>query len=207
MRRLIFSVILICAAWSAEGADLIQKGAEDLLRNSTLSQPFTILDQLLLGLDRKASEVAKYLRPEKNDFRPTRIVSPDASSTVSYDKTIARTVIQFNLTVSGIDDPWRGVCEKRIKDIVTFGLSLPYSEEWKQEMKLTAWGFFNGLLGPHLTSSDNAQLEKYKAFSDSIVVTLTFAVESGDRAKPLKFLRQCFWDNKTSQVTFREHKY
>lgn len=125
---------------------------------------------------------------------------------VSYDKTIARTIIEFKLTVSGIDDPWRDVCEKRVKNIVTFGLGLPYSEEWKQELKPTAWGFFNEFLGPQLTS-DDTQLAKYKAFSDSIVVTLTFAVESGNRVKPLKFLRQCFWDNKTSQVSFREYKY
>ena len=206
MRRVILSMILTCAAWSAEASDVVEKGAEDLLRNSTLSQPFTILDQLLLSLDRKASAVARSLRPEKNDFRPSHTVSPEAFSSVYYDKATARTVIEFRLTVSGIDDPWRDVCAKRLKDIVTFGLQLPYSGEWKQELKPTVVGFFSEFLGPRLTS-DDAQLVSYKAFSDSIVVELRFLVESGEKKKPLKFLGQCFWDNKTSQLSFREYKY
>lgn len=199
--------MLTSAAWSVEAADPIEKGAEDLLQNSTLSQPFTILDQLLLSLDRKASEVARSLRPEKNDFRPSHIVPGGALSFVSYDKAIARTVIDFKLTVSGIDDPWRDVCAKRVKNIAGFGLQLPYSEHWKEgDFNPTAMGFFSEFLGPRLTST-TAQLLNYKAFSDSIVVEFEFLVESGEKKKPLKFLHQCFWDNKTSQVSFREYKY
>lgn len=196
----------MCAAWNAEAADVIEKGAEDLLRNSTLSQPFTILDQLLVNLDREASEVAKSLRPEKNDFRPSNTVSGNATSFVYYDKSSARTAIEFRLTVSGIDDPWRNVCKNRVSDIAAFGLWLPYHKEWQQEFKITIPRFFSEILGSRL-ASDDAQLANYKAFSDSIVVALLFSVESGNREKPLKFLRQCFWDNKTGQVSFREHIY
>jgi len=173
MWRLVLSAILACAAWCAYAADTIDKGAEDLLKNSTLSQPFTVLDQLLLSLDRKATEVAKSLRPEKNDFRPSHTVSGEAHSRVSYERSTARTVIQFRLTVSGIDDPWRDVCAKRVKNIVTFGLELPYHKEWEQEFRPSALGFFADFLGPRLTS-DPAQLANYKGFSDSIVVVLNF---------------------------------
>lgn len=177
-------------------------GTNDLLQDATLSQPFTVFDQLLLGLDRKASEVVKDLRPEKNDFRPSRRV-PDGSSKVWYDKSSARTVIELGLPVNGIDDPWRDVCAKRVKAIAgPGGLWLPDSEAWE----ITARIFFFPLLGPHIVS-DNVNLANYKAFSDSIVVALIFLVESVDGAKPWKFSRQCFWDNKTGQVSFREHKY
>lgn len=206
MRSLIFSVVLICVAWNAEAADVIEKGAEDLLRNSTLSQPFTIFDQLLVNLDRKASQVAIQFRPERNDFRPSRNVLSTTFSTTRYDNSTARTMVEFSTTVSGIDDPWRNVCKNRVSDIATSRLQLPYYKEWQQEFKLTILGFFSEILGSRLASAD-AQLENYKAFSDSIVVALSFSVESGNREKPLKFLRQCFWDNKTAQVSFREYIY
>lgn len=172
-----------------------------------MSQPFTIFDQLLLSLDRKVSEVARSLRPEKNDFRPSQRGSPEASSFVSYDESMARTVVEFDLTVSGIDDAWREVCAKHVNDIVTFGLQLPYSEQWKTgEYNITGLGFFSEFLGPQLTSNAT-ELRNYKAFSDSIVVKLQFAVENDDKKKPLKLLRICFFDNKTNLVSFYEHKY
>ena len=202
MRRLILGVTLACAAWSVEAADLIEKGTEDLLQSASLSQPFTVFDQLLLSLDRKASEVAKYLRPEKNDFRPSTTVSGAATSRVYYDKSFARTAIEFHLTVSGIDDPWREVCAKRVRDVAgPGGLWLPSSNE-----SIIARAFFSDHLGPRLVS-DDAQLANYKAFSDSIVVQLRFLVESGGKPNRLKFLRQCSLDNKTNQVSFYEHNY
>jgi hypothetical protein len=207
MRRVILGVTLACATWSVEAADLIEMGTEDLLQNAGLSQPFTVFDQLLLSLDRKAGEVAKYLRPKNNDFRPSNRVSGDATSRVYYEKSIARTVIEFDLTVSGIDDPWRDVCARRLSDITgPGGLWLPSSKE-----SIIQDVFFSHHLGPRYlgpkSGSDYAQIANYKAFSDSIVVELRFVVESGNRTKPLKFILQCFWDNKTDQVSFQEYKY
>jgi hypothetical protein len=197
-------LLAACPAWSTHAADTIEKGAEDLLGNSTLSQPFTVLDQLLLSLQRRATEEAKHIRPEKNDYRPSSAVHGEVSAVVAYMKPTARTHVGFHVTVSGIDDPWRSVCERRLKNLVTFGLRLPYHEEWKQkDFRLTALGFFGDFLGPRL-ASDPAQLTNYKSFSDSIVVILQFFQESG--GKP-RFLRQCFWDNKSGQVSFLEHKY
>ena len=202
MRPLILGVTLACAAWSVEAADLIDKGTEDLLQNAGLSQPFTVFDQLLLSLDRKASDVSKSLRPEKNDFRTSNTVSGDATSRVYYDKSSDRTAIEFSLYVSGIDDPWRDVCARRVRDIAgPRGLWLPSSKE-----SIILHVFFNHHLGPRSVSHD-AQLANYKAFSDSIVVALNFSVESGNRTKPLNFIYQCFLDNKTGQVSFSEYKY
>lgn len=200
MRRLILGLMLACAASSATAAGPpIEKGAVDLLQDKTLSQPFTIFDQLLLRLDEKAREVAKEIRPVKNDFRPSQLLAPDANSRVVYEKTWARTSVQFELYVSGIDDPWRDVCAKHVKRIAG-RLWLPGSGKlWE----ISARTFFLQLLGPRMPS-DDAQLAAYKVFSDSIAVTLTFKVESGDQAKSLKFIGHCFWDNKTGQVSFLE---
>ena len=207
MRQIVLSAILICTILDAIAGDPVDKGADDLLRNSTMSQPFTILDQLLLSLDRKAREAAKHFRPTKNDFQLGKNWLGQAFSFVKYDATNKRTHVQFSVVVSSIADPWRDVCVKWLKDTVTFGLGLPYHEEWKQqEYRLTALAFFSEFLGPRL-ASNQAQLTNYKSFSDSIVVELQFPVESGDRARPLKFLRQCFWDNKTGKISFAEYKY
>jgi hypothetical protein len=202
MRRL-FLGFLACAAWSANAADFIDRGAEDLLRNPTLSQPFTVLDQLLMSLDGRARLAATDLRPEKNDFQPSR-TGPGVLTFVRYDKSMARTHVEFNLTITSINDPWRDVCKKHLSDLVTFGLRLPYYKEWQEkEFRPTALGFFGDFLGSRLTS-DQVQLTNYKSFSDSIVAELRLLQVSG--GKP-KFLRQCFWDNRTGQVSFREHKY
>lgn len=201
MRRLILTVVLACAALSALAADVIEKGAEDLLQNKALSQPFTVFDQLLLSLDRKANDVAEQFRPEKNDYRPSPGIG-GVFSTVLYEKSDLRTTVGFSLYVSGIDDPWRDVCAKRVKHIAYNGLGLPYTKNWE----LTKNGYFPSVLGARLTA-DSVQLDNYRSFSDSIVVGLKIMVESGDRKKPLKYIRECFFDNKTGLVSFREHKY
>lgn len=200
MRRLIPTVVLACAALSALAADVIEKGAEDLLQNKALSQPFNVFDQLLLSLDRRANDVAKQFRPEKNDYRPIPGIV-EVFSSVLYEKSAFRTTIGFSLYVSGIDDPWRDVCAKRVKRIA-YALGLPDAKNWE----VSKYGYFPSVLGPRLTA-DRAQLDNYRSFSDSIVVGLKIMEESGDRKKPLKHIRECFLDNKTGLVSFREHKY
>lgn len=167
MRRLMLCLMLAYTASSAAAAEPpVEKGAVDLLQDATLSQPFTIFDQLLLGLDQKAREVAKEVTPEKNDFRLSRMGRSDATTTVVYDKSRARTSIQFGLDLSGIDDPWQDVCAKHVRRIAV-RLALPHRNYWDT----TARGFFLDLLGPRILS-DDAQLAAYKVFSDSITVTL-----------------------------------
>lgn len=201
MRRLILGLVLVCAVSSATAAEPpVEKGAVDLLQDLTLSQPFTVFDQLLLRLDQEAREVAKEVRPEMNDFRLSHLF-PSAHSKVAYEKAWARTSVQFELHVSGIDDPWRDVCAKHVKRIA-HRLWLPASgENWESSARI----FFSQLLGPRMPS-DDAQLADYKAFSDSITVTLTLEVENEDRAKPLKFIGYCFYDNKAGQVSFLEQR-
>lgn len=198
-------VILSLAASAAIAEPLpIERGSEDLRRVPSLSQPFTVLDQLLLSLERRAAVVAKDIRPQKSEFRPSRML--DVSSSVSFSSDINRVLVEFRVPVTGIDDPWREVCSKHLQQAVTFGLQLPYSEHWKSKnFNITATGFFGDFLGPRLTTP--AQLQSYKAFSDSIVVELLFLVESGERQKPLKYFRACLWDNKTSKSSFVDHKY
>ena len=196
MRRLVLGLMLACAVSSATAAEPpIEKGAVDLLQNATLSQPFTIFDQLLLRLDQKAREVAKEIRPEKNDFRLHPLnYTLGVDSSVAYDKSYARTSIAFGLRLSGIDDPWQDVCAKHIKEIAA-RLRLPDSgKNWE----ISGRAFFSELLGPRMPS-DDAQLAAYMVFSDSIAVTLRLMVESGDRAKPLKFIRYCFGTTKRTK--------
>jgi hypothetical protein len=201
MRRLILGLMLASAVSSATATEYpVEKGAVDLLQDTTLSQPFTIFDQLLLGLDQKAREIAKEVPPDKNDFRVSRMGLSDATSTVVYDKSRARTSIQFGLYLSGIDDPWQDVCAKHLGRIAV-RLALPHRKYWDT----TARGFFLDLLGPRILS-DAAELAAYKVFSDSIAVTRRLIVESGDQAKPLKFIGYCFLDNKTGHVSFLEQK-
>ena len=206
MLHMALGMLLAFAALHVEAADAIPKGDKDLLRDSTLSQSFTVFDELLLSLDRNALVVARVFRPKNGDFRPSHNEYASlAISRVNYDKDHARIVIAFDLAVSGIDDPWRDVCAKRVREIVgPEGLWLPRNES--NVWQMSARTFFTPLLGPRIFATD-PQLEGYKAFSDSIVVALQFRVESGVQTKPLKFIRECFWDNKTGKVSFREYKY
>lgn len=199
MRRLMLGLMLACAASSAMAADVpIENGAVDLLQEATLSQPFTILDQLLLRLDEKAREVAKDIRPENNDFRLYPSLRSGADSTVAYDRSTARTSIVFGLALSGIDDPWRDVCAKHIQRI-HISLGLPHRRHWD----ITGRSFFLRLLGPRI-QSDDVQHEAYKVFSDSIAVTLRLWV--GDHATQRSFALYCFYDNKTHRVSFLEQR-
>lgn len=203
MRRLILGLMLACAASSATAAESpqVEKGAVDLLRDAALSSPFTVLDQLLLRLDEKAREVAKEIQPERNDFRWSSLFPTGADSTVAYDKSRARTFIVFGLKLSGIDDPWRDVCAKHMNRI-SISLGLPHREHWD----ITGRSFFLKLLGPRILS-DDAQLEAYKVFSDSIAVTLRFWVgKNGDQGTPSSYAVYCFYDNKTHQVSFFEQR-
>ena len=120
-RQILIIVVISFAMLIADAAQTItvpiKSGDEDLLKNHTLSQPFTIFDQLLLWLDQKANEQAKNIRPEKGDFQWPKIEMPTLSN-VKYDRSVYRTGIQFDLTVTGINDPWQNVCAKHVSAAV-----------------------------------------------------------------------------------------
>lgn len=205
MFRLILTIIFILASskLTAEAATLpIEKGSEDLLQNSTLTQPVTVLDQLLLGLKQRADQISSHIQPQKNDFRWANQEIPTLSS-VQYDKTLRRTVVEFDLAVGGMDDPWRNVCTKHIKEIVGFGyLSLPNTKTRDP----LALGFISSILGPGIVSNFT-QLHRLRSFFDSIVVDLSFKVVDRDQSGDLEYLRDCYYDNKTGHVTYYEYKY
>lgn len=200
--RLILTIILTCSIVCAEAANSVDKGSKDLLHNPTLTQTFTVFDQLLLGLDHKADQISNHLQPEKNDFRLTSSEFPTLS-TVYYDKTLFRTIVEFDLTVNGMDDPWRDVCAKHAKEIAGFRyLDLPNSKTWNPfDQRL-----ISSILGPGIVS-DNAQLDRFRAFFDSIVIHLTFKIVDKDNPGHLKFARDCYLDNKTGRITYHQYKY
>lgn len=178
----------------------VPPGGFDLTKDPALSRPFTILDQLLLGLQRQAEQEAGRFRPERGDYRPSR-VAPDAFAVTRYEPDIARVGILFSVNVTGMDDPWREVCRAHLKRLVSIGaLGIP-----RRENTFLQPGFLDHLVGPK--SHDPAFLRAMQPFLDSIVVSVQFAVESGKREQPLRALRSCFYDNKTGNVTFSEYEY
>jgi hypothetical protein len=114
-----------------------------------LSRPFTLFDQLLYGLEKRAAEVARLLQPNKDDFMMT-FSSPSAQ--VIYAKSISRVGIRYERIVKGMDEPWRKVCERHLTDLAkslyiwNLGSQAkhPYPELKEKEIKF----FFSHLLGP-----------------------------------------------------------
>jgi hypothetical protein len=198
-----FLLLFANALFAAE--PLTPKGADDLLRNDVLSRPFTVFDQLLLGMDQKAARVARAIRPENNDYRPSTREGLLPSGHVFYDEANRRTMVEFAIWVRGVEDPWRETCARRVRELVgPEGMLLPRTTP--NAWPTSGYTFFPEFLGPRLTANDS-RVDDYKSFSDSIAVSLFIIVESGNPTKPLKYHHTCTFDNKTGQIFYRDHQY
>lgn len=199
-------LLFISIAASASGLD-IQKGDIDLLKSEALSRPFTIFDQLLYSLEKEAIEDAKYLRPEKNDFKLSTVHYP--SATVTYEKKISRVGVTFPVTVSGMNDPWREVCERHIRYMaLTLGVLGLGSQAAHPNPEMKDAGvqqFFSRYLGPSVTL-ENTPVASLRPFLDAVVVIVSFSVERTDK-KGLAYIRQCALDIKSDHMEYFEHKY
>ena len=111
----LFSALTVTAE---DGLD-IEKGSVDLLKSEVLSRPFTIFDQLLFSLGKEAAKNAKYLVPENQDFRPSKRAG-DVFTKVRYEKGNSRVGVLFDMTVSGMNDPWQGVCKRHVEHMALF---------------------------------------------------------------------------------------
>lgn len=172
-----------------------------------LSRPFTIFDQLLYSLEKQAIEYAKHLRPEKNDFTLSTLHYP--SATVAYEKEISRVGVTFPVTVSGMNDPWRQVCERHVKSMaLDLGVLSLGSQAAHPNHEMKAWGvhgFFSRYLGPKV-SLENMPVTSLQPFLDAVVVIVTFSVTGADK-KGLAYLRQCALDIKSNRMKYYEHRY
>jgi hypothetical protein len=205
MIQLVGFVVLILIAPSAfaEQHLEIEKGSADLLKSEALSRPFTVLDQLLYSLDKEANEVAKGLRPEKNDFRPLK--QSYHSARVEYQKEGSRVAVVFEKTVSGMDHPWREVCKRHVRHMARdLGVAGLGSQQGSPPLDGLARTFFERHLGPKVTR--DMPVDSFQPFFDALVVIGQFNVTTADE-KTLANLRYCALDIKTDRMTYFEHIY
>jgi hypothetical protein len=190
----------------AEQGLSIEKGNVDLLKSDVLSRPFTIFDQLLYSLGKEAAENAKYLRPENDDFRPSRHVR-DVSTEVRYEKGNSRVGVLFDMTVSGMNDPWRDVCKRHVEYMaLALGIHSLGSQVAHPDPAIKGSGvqvFFSRHLG-HKWSQDDIPVAALQPFIDSMVVIGGYKVERGET---LAFLRYCALHINNGHMTYYEHKY
>jgi hypothetical protein len=191
-------------SWScAQGDPIVEKGPSELGSHELFSRPFTVFDQLLYALAKHADESVEHLKPHDNEFRfLERVPGYQArpSARVESIPDLHRVAVGVSLEVSGMNDPWREVCERHVKDFA----SLLRIDVPPRRSGASVKYFFGKLLGPTANQMSPTQLA---VFLDALVVVATFNVASNSRAKPLSYTRQCFLDGKSGKVTFREHKY
>jgi hypothetical protein len=208
MIKFVVSLVLILIPLSASAkVDLeIENGSVDLLKSEVLSRPFTIFDQLLYSLGKEAAQNAKYLQPENQDFRPSKHLR-DIFTEVRYEKGNSRVGVLFDMTVSGMNDPWREVCNRHVKDMALFlGVRSLGSQIAHPNPEIKASGvhlFFSRYLGPKW-SQDDIPVASLQPFIDSMVIIGGYKVEGG---QTLAFLRYCALDIKNGHITYYEHKY
>ena len=195
--------ILIAPSAFAKPQLEIEKGSVDLLKSDELSQPFTVLDQLLYSLDKEANEVAKGLRPEKNEFKLSK--QSYHSARVEYRKDVSRVGIVFEKTVSAMDEPWRKVCQRHVRRIAReLGVTGLGSQQGAPPLDGLAHTFFERHLGPTVTR--DMSVDSFQPFLDALVVIGQFNVTTADE-KTLANLRYCALDIKTDHMTYFEHIY
>jgi hypothetical protein len=196
-------LILIPLSTSADSELEIETGNVDLLNSEALTRPYTVFDHLLYSLDREVNEVAKNLRPEKNDFRPSK--SANDSARVTYEKEVSRVGVLFEKTISNIDDPWRKVCERHVRRMAKdLGVSELGSEQASVPPEGPVRAFFKRHLGP--TVFRDRSVAPLQAFLDALVVVGQFKVETADR-KRVAHLFSCALNIKNDRMTYFEHKY
>jgi hypothetical protein len=199
-------LLLISTAAAAAGLD-IQKGDVDLLKSEALSRPFTVFEQLLYSLEKEAIEDAKDLQPVNNDFKLSRLHYP--SATVTYEKKTSRVGVTFPVTVSGMNDPWREVCERHIRymalSLGVLGLGSQATHPNPGMKDAGVHQFFSRYLGPSMTL-ENTPVASLRPFLDAVVVIVSFSVERTDK-KGLAYIRQCALDIKSDHMEYFEHKY
>jgi hypothetical protein len=187
-----------------------EKGSIDLLKSEVFSRPFTIFDMLLHSLGKEITEAAKDIQPEKNDFIPSRYGYP--SGQIRYIKEASRVAVGFDITVRGMNDPWREVCKRHVNHMAQYlGVSDLGSQQASANNALASSlteagirGFFQSHLGPKV--SQDIPLAQFYPFLDALVVIGEFKVLTPDE-KSLAYLRFCQLDIKNDRMTFFEYKY
>ena len=191
---------------TAEDGLTIEKGSVDLLKSEVLSRPFTIFDQLLYSLGKEAAENAKYLKPENQDFRPSERLR-DVFTEVRYEKGNSRVGVLFDMTVSGMNDPWREVGKRHVETMALFlGVRALGSQIAHPNPEIKVSGvhqFFSRYLGPKW-SQDDMPAASLQPFIDSMVIIGGYKVEGG---RTLAFLRYCALHINNGHMTYYEHKY
>lgn len=208
MRNQSVCFVLLIAIFTSAHANNeldIKMGSTDLFKNSVLSRPFTVFDQLLYNLEKRAKDVT--LTPLKNEFRAA-YDSSHVSAAIRYEKSTSRIGLVFKIMVSGMDDPWRRVCEFHLTTITNHlwvanlgsQAAHPYPSQKDGQKKF----FYSLLLGP-MIDSDALSIESLQPFLDALVIVLEFDV-IGPTTTGFAYVRQCALDVKTDHITYQERK-
>jgi hypothetical protein len=208
MIKFVVCLLLILTPLSAsaeEGADIeIEKGGSDLLKAEGLSRPFTIFDQLLYSLGKEAVEAAKAIQPIKNDFTPRWPGMNTPTGQVGYSRTQGRVFVTFDLNVTGMNDPWREVCERHIRYMADHMMLRGLGSQ--------SAGFSNMgklFLRRHLGTAfadDDTQADSLQPFMDALVVMGRFYSPAATEKTPAH-LRSCALDIKTDRMTYYDYSY
>jgi hypothetical protein len=211
MKLLACLVLTLCsplASSAAEGQFNIEKGSVDPFTNDVLSKPFTIFDQLLYGLGKEAAEKVMDLRSKNEDYRVAKQHSY-ISTEVRYEKENSRVVVGFDITVSGMNDPWRDVCKRQViglSELLHF-YALGSQVATYESGEGKAWRvhyFFKHYLG-HKWSKEDMPAASLQPFIDSLVVIGGFKVAGNDGY--LAYLRYCALHINDGHISYYEHKY
>jgi len=173
----------------------IEKGSSDLPKAEGLSRPFTVFDHLLYSLGREAIEAAKAIQPINNDFTPRWPQSDVASGSVGYVRAQGRVFVTFDLDVTGMNDPWREVCERHIRYMAVY-MRLSGTGSQSAGFSTMRELFIVRHLGTTF-AGDDTQADSLQLFLDALVVMGRFS--SPDR------LRSCALDIKTNRMTYYDY--
>lgn len=180
----------------AEGKLEIEKGGVDLLTVDGLSRPFTVFDQLIHSLGREADEAAKALQPERNDFTPSWPGMDIARGQVGYSWTRRRVLVTFDLSVTGMNDPWREVCERHIRHMAS-RMMLTGLVSTSDGLSNRGMLFLQRHLGTMFAEGGSGDEVSLQPFMDALVVTGRFFHPG--------YLRSCALDIKTNRMTYHEY--
>jgi hypothetical protein len=210
MKLLACLVLMLSSPLAVSAAEVqlkIEKGSVDPLTNDVLSKPFTIFDQLLYGIGKEAGEKVMDLRPVNEDYRVSKQHSY-ISTEVRYEKGNSRVGVLFDMTVSGMNDPWRDVCKRQVTEMSRLlHFEALGSQIATQEGEGKAWRFhyfFTHYLG-HKWSKEDMPATSLQPFIDSLVVIGGFKLQGKDGQ--LAYLRYCALHINDDHVSYYEHKY
>jgi hypothetical protein len=184
---LVLSAALVGLALAATPTTIHPKVGGDIRTNPLLARPLTVMERVLIRLERNAEGIAEDMgRPNYSDKHKPNVHS-GAWAAVGIDNKTGRIVAQTIIAIDSIDDPWEDVCRQILKRHVTVYYTMDFSR-----------GLWAAVLFDQIQAPREEKAAAYLQMMNSILVQLMFVGE--DRAMV------CEYDARTKQYNFVEHR-